>query len=180
MKYILAFLLLLTYSYGYTQQSDFLILKKKDRPVKYYYAGTQIEFVTTTNAYRNALITAIKDDSIYLQEFLVQRVPMTYGGFINDTVGSFRFTYHHNQVKSFGQPKKGFNVQGSGAALFGGGVLLTGASGVAYLIDKDKFSPELLGAAVLLGTAGYFMSRSGKDGMVIGKKYNLLYMDMTK
>ena len=180
MKFLLVHILFFCYSHGYTQQSDFLILKKKDRPLKYFYAGTQIQFVTTGNAYRNALITAIKNDSLYLQEFLVQRVPMTYGGFINDTVGSFRFTYHHNQVKSFGMPKKGFNVQGSGAALFGGGVLLTLASGVAYLIDKDKFSPELLGGAVLLGAAGYFMSKSGKNGMVIGKKYKLEYMDMTK
>ncbi len=148
--------------------------------MKYIYAGTQVEFVTTSNAYRNGLVTAIKNDSLYLQEFLVQRVPMTYGGYINDTVGSFRYTYHPNQIRSFGQPKKGFNVQGSGAALLGGGALLTVASGVAYLADKEKFSPELLYGSVLLGAAGYFMSRSGKDGMVIGKKYNLLYMDMTK
>jgi hypothetical protein len=179
MKYSLALLLLLS-SFTYAQPSDFIILKKKDRPVKYFYAGSQIEFVTTSNAYRNALITAIRNDSIYLQEFLVHRVPTVYGSFINDTVGSFRYTYHYKQIASFGKHHKGFNVSGSGAALLGGGILLTVASGVSYIADKERFSPELLVAAVVLGTAGYFMSRAGRNGMVVGKKYKVQYMNMTK
>ncbi|MBC7866748.1 MAG: hypothetical protein H7X88_04360 [Gloeobacteraceae cyanobacterium ES-bin-316] len=177
-KYLLLVFCLLNFA-GFAQQTDFLILKKKDRPVKNFYAGTQIEFVSTQGAYRNALITAIKNDSIYLQEFLVRRLPTVYGTYINDTAGSFRYIYHYNQIKSFGPaPKKGFNVSGSGAALFGGGVLLTLASAVSYIVDKDKFSPELLAGAVALGTAGYFMSRAGRNGIVIGKKYTLQYINM--
>lgn len=161
-------------------QADFFMVKKNDRTIKTFYAGTQIAFTATNGAYRDALITAIKNDSLYLQEFYVVRVPTTYGGYILDTAGSFRYTYHYNQIKSFGPAaQRGFNVSGSGSALFGGGVLLTLASGVSFLANKDKFSPELLIAAVVLGTAGYFMSRSGSKGMVIGKKYQLQYMKMT-
>ncbi len=180
MKWLLTLLLLIPF-FGFTQSSDFIILKKGNRAVRYFYTGTHIEFVSTNDAYRDALITAIKNDSIYLQEFYVLRMPTTYGGFILDTAGSFRYTYHYNQVKSFGKKqKRGFNVSGSGAALLGGGILLTLASGVSYLADKDKFSPQLLGAAVALATAGYFMSRSGSKGIVIGKKYTLQYMNMIK
>lgn len=180
MKYLLPFFLMLS-TIGFAQTTDFLILKKKDRPVKYFYAGSQIEFVSTDGAYRNTIITAIKNDSIYLQEFLIRRVPTIFGSYINDTAGSFRYTYHYKQVHSFGKvPQKGFNVSGSGAALMGGGILLTLASGVSYIADKEKFSPELLGAAAALATAGYFMSRSGRNGWVIGKKYTLQYMDMTR
>jgi hypothetical protein len=180
MKYLLAALSILCYS-SFAQPSDFIILKKNKKPVQYFYAGSQISFVSTSGAYRNALINAIKNDSIYLQEFLVQRVPTIYGSFILDTVGSFRFIYHYNQVKNFGKEKnKGFNVAGSGAALLGGGILLTVASAVSFIADKEKFSPQLLGASVILGSAGYFMSRSGKNGMEIGKKYSLHYMNMSK
>lgn len=180
MKWLLTPLLLIPF-FGFTQSSDFIILKKANRAVKYFYAGTHIEFVSSNDAYRDALITDIKNDSIYLQEFYVVRMPTTYGGFIMDTAGSFRYTYHYNQVKSFGKKqKKGFNVSGSGAALLGGGILLTLASGVSYLADKEKFSPQLLGAAVALGTAGYFMSRIGSKGIVIGRKYTLQYMNMSK
>lgn len=177
----LPLILLLFSSSAFSQSADFLILKKKNTPVKYIYAGSQVEFITTTGAYRNALVNSIKNDSLYLQEFLVQRALTIWGTYTLDTVGSFRYIYHYQQIKSFGSPpKKGFNIAGSGASLLGGGILLTLASGVSYLSNKDKFSPELLGAAVALGTVGYFMSRAGRNGIVIGKKYKLEYMKMSK
>ena len=178
MKLLIPALLFISFS-GFSQSSDFLILKKKDKAVKYISADNQIEFVTTSNAYRDAYITAIKNDSLYLQEFYVIRVPMTYGSYKLDTVGSFRYTYHYNQIKSFGKKQKGFNVKSSGAALLGGGILLTLASAVSYLVNKEKFSPELMGAGIVLGTAGFFMAKSGNKGMPIGKKYHLEYMNMT-
>lgn len=161
------------------QSSDFLALKKKGKTIKYYYKGTQIEFVSTTGAYRNALISDIKKDTIYLQEFLIRRVPTSFGAVVTDTAGSFSYRYHYHDVASFGRQQKGFNVSGSGAALMGGGLLLTLASGVAYLADKDKFSPELLGAAVGLGVLGYFINRAASRPIVIGKKYSLEYIGVS-
>ena len=179
MKLLLCIIILLPLS-GLCQPSDFLILKKNKKPLKYFYAGSQIQFVSTNGAYRDALINQIKNDTLYIQEFLVQRLATSFGSYFIDTVGSFRYSYHYNQVGSFGKAqKKGFNVSGSGAALLGGGTLLTLASGVSYLADKEKFSPQLLIASAGLATAGYFMSRTGKKGMVIGKKYKLQYMNMT-
>jgi len=179
MKMLFAVLLMLSTA-GFAQPSDFLILKKNKKPIQYFYAGSQIQFMSTNGAYRDALINQIKNDTIYLQEFLVQRLPTTFGSYFIDTVGSFRYSYHYNQVGSFGKAqKKGFNVSGSGAALLGGGTLLTLASAVSYLADKEKFSPQLLIASAGLATAGYFMTRTGRKGMVIGKKYKLQYMNMT-
>lgn len=180
MKWLLNVLLLVSFTGG-AQSSDFIILKKGNKTIRNIYSGTNIQFVSTSGAYRDALITGIKADSIYLQEFLVRRLPTVYGSYINDTAGSFRYTYHYNQVKSFGKPqKKGFNMSGSAAALMGGGALLTLASGVSYLADRDKFSPQLLGAALGLGGLGYLMSTTGRKGIIIGRKYTLHYMNMTK
>ncbi len=178
MKWLLNVLLILSFTCG-AQSNDFIILKKGNKTIRNIYAGTNIQFVSTGGAYRDALITSIQNDSLYLQEFLVRRMPTVFGSYINDTAGSFRYTYHYNQVGNFGKKaKKGFNVSGSGAALMGGGILLTLASGVSYVADKEKFSPELLGAALALGGLGYLMSTSGKNGIVIGKKYSLQYMKM--
>ncbi|RYY48802.1 MAG: hypothetical protein EOO06_09095 [Chitinophagaceae bacterium] len=161
------------------QSSDFIILKKKDKTIRNIFAGSNIAFVTTNGVYRDAYINAINNDSIYLQEFVVNRAMTTFGTYILDTAGSFRYVYHYNQIGSFGPPKqKGFNMSGSGAALMGGGTLLTLASGVSYLADKEKFSPGLLAAAVGLGGLGYLMNKSASKGMVIGNKYRLQYMKM--
>ena len=77
--------------------------------------------------------------------------------------------------------KTNFNTKGSGAALFGGGALLTLASGVVYVKKRKKFSLPLLLTSVGLGTLGYFMAKGkkGGSGMVIGKKYKLVYMNMS-
>lgn len=178
MKQLLYIFLFLPFAAA-SQSSDFIILKKKDKTIRNIFAGSNIEFMTTGGAYRDAYITAIKNDSIFLQEFVVNRIPTTFGTYILDTPGSFRYVYHYNQIGSFGPKKqKGFNVSGSGTALMGGGALLTVASGVSYLADKEKFSPGLLAAAVGLGGIGYLMNKSSGKGMTIGKKYRLQYMKM--
>jgi len=175
---IILFLLPLSLS---AQPSDFIILKKKDKTIRSFYAGTHIEFVSINGAYRDAEITQIKNDSIYLQEFLVNRVPSTLGFIIYDTVGSFRYAYNYKEIKRFGKENKNFNVSGSGAALLGGGTLLALGSGVVYLADRKKYSPALLYSAVGLAGLGYFMSKAGSKGIVVGKKnYRLQYMNMTR
>ena len=177
---LIFFLLFLSTATVHAQPSDFIILKKKDKTIRSYYAGTQIEFVTTTGAYRSALINRIVNDSIFLQEFIVRQVPTQLGFYITDTAGSYRFAYHYKQIASIGRQQKGFNVSGSGGALFGGGILLTLANGVVFLADRKKFSPALLIASATLAVAGYFMIKAVIKGMVIGKRnFRLEYIKLT-
>jgi len=174
-------ILLFVSSAAAAQQSDFIILKKKNKTIHSYYAGTQIEFVTTNGVYKDALITGIANDTIYLQEFLVQRGVTSLGFYVTDTVGSFRYAYNYHQVGTIGKAeKKGFNLRGSGAALFGGGTLLTLGSGVVYLADRKKFSPALMITSAALAGVGYLLMKTGSKGIVIGKKnYRLEYIKLT-
>ncbi len=180
MKRILAISLFFCVNCSFAQSSDFIILKKKEKTIRSYYAGTQIKFVTTDGAYRNALINRIANDTIYLQEFLVRTVQTSLGFTISDTAGSFRYAYHYRQIGAIGKKQSGFNLKGSGAALFGGGIVLTAASGVVYLADRKKFSPGLMIASAGLAGIGYLLMRSGDKGMVIGKRnYRIEYMNMS-
>ncbi len=164
------------------QQSDFIILKKNNKTFNTFYSGMDIAFTTTSGSFINAHISGIKDDTLYLQQFIIRYIPTTLGTYIVDTAGSYRYKYHYNQVAAIGQREKtNFNTKGSGAALLGGGALLTLASGVVYLVDKEKFSAPLLLTSIGLGTLGYFMAKGKKrgNGMPIGKKYKLVYMNMS-
>lgn len=173
-------MLLLSGGIACAQSADFIVLKRKGRTVKTFYKGSNIEFLTTGGAYRDALIRNIRNDSIFLQEFLIRRIPTTLGFYITDTAGSFSYAYNYKEIYHFGKENKGFNVSGSGAALMGGGALLTLASGVSYLVDKSKFSPGLLAAAVGLGGLGYVMSKSGSKGITVGKKgYTIEYINIS-
>ncbi len=179
MKIILSFFFFISTS-SFAQQADFIILKKNNKKINTYFAGENIAFTSTGGTYVNALINGIKNDTLYLQEFIVRILPTVYGTYILDTIGSYHYKYHYSQVKMIGRDeRKNFDLHGSGAALLGGGVLITLASGVVYLVDREKFSAPLLIAAVGLGTAGYFLSKDRSREMIIGKKYKLEYIDMS-
>lgn len=179
MKFVFVLLLFLAPA-CFAQPSDFVVLRKKGRTVKSFYAGTQIEFVTVNGVYKNALITKIQHDSIFLKEYIVRQMVTQFGFYVTDTAGSYSYVYHYKDIKSLGKKQKGFNVQGSGAALLGGGILLTLASGVVYLVDRDKFSPGLMGGAAALGAIGFAMTKLGAKGIIIGKnKYSLEYIKLT-
>ena len=159
------------------QTADFIILKKKNKTISIFYKNSNIEFVTTQGAYRNAVINDIKNDSVFLQEFLISRRPTTLGFFVIDTLGSFRYAYNYKEIYHFGQENKKFNLAGSGATLLGGGILISLASAVVYAADNKNFSPALLAAGAGLAGVGYLMSKGANQGITIGKKhYRLQYM----
>lgn len=179
MKFFLPFLLLSCFT-THAQNADFIYVKKNGKTIQTIFASRNIEFTTTSGAYINAYINGIKNDTLYLQEFLVQQLPTTFGTYILDTLGSYRYKFHYTQIAIMGKKKKrGFNTSGSGASLFGGGVLLTAASGVIYLVDRKTFSAPLLIAAAGLGGFGYFLMKVSDRPIYIGKKYKLQYMNMS-
>ena len=75
--------------------------------------------------------------------------------------------------------EKGSTGKPVAEALLGGGMVLTLASGIVYLADKNKFSPQLLIASVTLGGIGYLLTKVGMKGMEIGKKYTLEYVPVS-
>jgi hypothetical protein len=172
-------LLILLFLIGYKtfgQASDVILLKRNNKTIKRYFAGTDIDLTTTTGAYINGNITKIKNDSLFLKVFVIRKTPTQLGVYVLDTVASYNYKYHYNQVKAIGKTNRGFSLSASAASLMGGGALLMVASGVVYLADREKFSLPLLIASASLATVGYVMAKTGGKGMIIGKKYSLVYL----
>lgn len=165
---------------AFAQPSDFLILKKNNRTVRTYYAGGSIEMTTKQGVYRNAVINAIRHDSLFLQEFLVQHIPTAWGNIVHDTLGSFRYVYHYRDILKMEKQQRGFNFATSGKALVGGAVLIAFGSGVVYVSDKEKFSPELLIGGLTLGGVGYLLTKLSSRQIVIGRRgYKFQYVQVT-
>lgn len=179
MNRLLILILILFASKTFAQQTDFILLKKKNKTIARYYAGMQIDFTTTTGAYVNAHIQGIKNDSLFLKEFVVKIFPTQLGVYVLDTVATYYYKYHYNQIGAIGKSNKGFNLSASAASLMGGGALLTVASGIVYIADREKFSPALLITSASLAAVGFLMAKAGGKGMVIGKKYHLVYLGLS-
>lgn len=175
MKYFLFLTLIISSLISSAQSSDFILLKQKSRTVATYFPGTDIKYTAVNGVYTQAIITDIKNDSLFLKEYVIRALPTQLGVYILDTSFYYK-TIHYNEIKAIGKSGRRFNWSGSGFALMGGGILLTVASGVSYLVDSKKFSPELLAASAGLAGVGYLLTRVSDAGMVIGKKYSLVYV----
>lgn len=174
--FFILFLLIGYESFG--QSSDVVLLKKRKKTISRYYAGTDIEMVTTTGVSLHAYITHINRDTLFLKQFVVRQTPTMMGVFVLDTITTYNYQYHYNQIKSINKPKHGFDLSASAGSLLGGGAILTLAGGVVFLVDREKFSPALMGASVSLTAIGYVLSKVNSNNMVIGKKYSLEYLKL--
>lgn len=179
MKRILLILLLLTGYQTFAQSSDVILLKRNSKTIRRFFAGTDIDLTTTTGAYISGHITKIKNDSLFLKQFVIRQMPTQLGVYVLDTITTYYYKYHYNQIKAIGKTGRRFNLSASAASLLGGGALLTVASGVVFLVNREKFSPALLITSATLAAIGYVMAKTGGKGMVIGKKYSLVYLGIS-
>ena len=162
-------------------QNDLLILKKNNRTVESFFPGSEMNF-STNERYYDAYVTSIEKDSVYLVQYDVRRVYTRLGVFVLDTVAQYHFAINYHQIVSFGKKRKNFDWNSSGAALFGGGTLLTAAGLVTWIFAKPNTRyyarQELVIGAAAIATVGYFLMKSGNKNLILGKKYTLHYIKM--
>ncbi|HMO62365.1 MAG TPA: hypothetical protein PKC39_02950 [Ferruginibacter sp.] len=157
------------------QQPDFILLKQKNKTVASYFPGSTIRFTSISGAAVDGVITTIRNDSFFLKQYVIRQIPTQLGVYVLDTT-TYHYSYHYTDIAAINKTGRRFDWASSGAMLLGGGVLLSVAGAVVYLVDKNNFSPELLAASAGLAVAGYFLSRHSYKGMVIGKKFSLHYI----
>ncbi|MEO8720592.1 MAG: hypothetical protein ABI297_06415, partial [Ginsengibacter sp.] len=138
-------------------QNDLLILKKNNHTVESFFPGSEIDFYSNTRYYE-ANVTSIKNDSVFLVQYDVRRVFTNLGVFVLDTVAQYHFGINYRDIVSFAKQRKNFDWSASGAALFGGGVLLTTAGLITWIFAKPNTRyyarPQLVIAAATLGAVG--------------------------
>lgn len=181
MKNFLLCLLLFFFShYCFSQQSDFILLKKNQHTVKTFFAGSPISF-ETDRGFFSGKIRAIEKDSIYLIEYDIRQVPSRLGVFITDTISAYNFSFNYKEILQIEKEKRrGFDWSASGASLFGGGILLTTIGLATWVFTKPGTqyyaSPYLVAGSAALAGIGYLLMRSRSGTAVIGKKYHLEYI----
>lgn len=175
MKLLLLFIFSLSVLKLPAQQPNFILLKHKERTVATYFAGTTIKFTTVNNVNVEAKITDVRNDTLFLKAYVIRQAPTQLGIYILDT-NYYYSQYHYKEIKAIDKRGRRFDWGASGATLMGGGILLSVASGVIYLADRNKYSPGLMAASAGLFGVGYLLSKKSGKGMVIGKKYSLVYV----
>lgn len=179
MRSLLILFVTIFFAVSCTAQSDLLILKKKYHTVETFFPGSEMTFSTSSRFYK-AYVSSINDDSVFLLQYDIRQIPTTLGVYILDTVSTYRFAINYHDIISFGKIRSGFDLNSSGAALFGGGVLLSAVGLVTWIFTKPnaqyRASPQLVIGAAVLAAIGYVLMKSGNKNMKLGKKYSLDYI----
>jgi hypothetical protein len=177
MKTALTLLFLLFVISAASGQNNILLLQKKQKTVRQFYAGRFIALETVTKSYAEGLVTKVTNDSIYIRFFEMVQSITQYGGVYFDT--SFRYTtaIHVKDIGAIVIEKKNSNRKRNGSILMvaGGGVMVLGAVNGLYRGDppKDWYKPSGYITAAALIVTGYFLSKSAVKKYRIGKKYQL-------
>ncbi len=162
-------------------QSDLLVLKKNTKTVQSFFPGSEMHF-TTDLRYFEAKISSIQNDSVFFVQYSIRRIPLTSGGVIMDTVGTFNFGINYRDILTLENRRKGFDWAASGAGLFGGGVVLTTAGLISWILAKPNTRyyarPEFVIAGAALAATGFLLMKTGNKRTVIGKKYTLKYISL--
>jgi hypothetical protein len=171
--------LLLAMMYALTafgQKSDFLVLKKNGRTVKSYFENSQFTF-TTNSRFVKGIITKVSNDSVNMKEFDIRQMPTQFGVYTIDTVGTYRSIFALKDISYIDKERRNFDWQSSGAALLGGGAIITVVGLGTWVFTKPNSryyaSPYLVGSSALLAGIGYLLMKGNSNGFKLGKRYTL-------
>lgn len=170
----------------FSQESDFIILKKKNnRTVKTYAAGSFLSARMNNGFDVHGYITAIRNDSIYLRQQDIRMMGTQFGSTLDTFFYAVGFDYHQilrYNVKGgdyYGRPT-GFSVLSvPGLMMIGGSAFLI-LETVNTLYRKESFSDNKrlvsMGIAAGVAAAGFLWNnaRNNKDNKP--NKLNVVYV----
>src|SRR5699024_1458028 len=117
-------------SASFCQLSDFIVVKKRNgRTIETFMAGKAILFKTNTGAVIDGQIKDIRNDSIFVQTYVIRTVPTNLGVTILDTISRSLFASNYQNISRI---KVFHKAESSGGNLLGP-LLMLGGSGYIVL-----------------------------------------------
>lgn len=157
---------------------DIMLLRKGNKTVQKYYAGSTILFYTKEGQAISGNIDCIKNDSIFLTQQTVRRFQTAEGGIRFDTSQKYKLMFSLANIGSFPAGKqRGKNLLTDGTLLMlgGAGYLVLNLVNTTRQGDPpfgEDNLPKVLasaGAVVL----GFLLKHAWPSRSTIGKKYEI-------
>lgn len=158
-------------------QSDILVLKEKERNIKFWTKGNPILFQFSNTQWITGYIKDIRNDSLLINQYITRQLPNQFGVFSLDTMWLGLLQLHVNEIRGMPSARRGSSV-------FTNGALLQTGSGAYVLINmfnslyrgdavfgKDNLPGLGIAAGVFL--LGKLQQWRHKDFLLLGKKYRL-------
>ncbi|MDF2191006.1 hypothetical protein [Paraflavitalea sp. CAU 1676] len=170
----------------FSQQSDFLVLKKRNnRTIKTYYTGAFISGETHNGFRINGFITDIRNDSVFFRQEERQQVGTDFGTTLDTVVYHLGIDYREIKRYNYSDKyvwggKKGFVQVALPKIMMIGGVGYIILESVNTIYRKESFSDDgkLLGMGIAAGiaVAGYLMQHYQDRNRDAGRRYKVVYV----
>jgi hypothetical protein len=158
-------------------QTDLLVLKQRNQTIQTWIPGSFIDFQFSSHQWIKGIIKSVKNDSILIEQVLVERIPNQFGFLSIDTAKLGLMKLHVREI--YGMPKRNYS-----SGIISNGVLFQMGGG-AYiflnifnsLIHNDAvFGKEnVVGLSMAAGffLLGKMLAATHKTYVVLGKKYTM-------
>jgi hypothetical protein len=178
---VLLFILFLSASVKtFSQASDFITVKKKNnRTLKTFFPGVPISFETFDKRPVSGLITAIRNDSIFIRTWDLRPVLNSLGIPAIDTVGEYLDGFHYKEISKVDVSDRMKLQQATPGRILiigGTGYMLLNVINGAYLHQSITSSKNLTSLGIAAGAVGtgflvnYLLKHS--------KRYHIEYVHM--
>lgn len=142
----------------FSQASDFITVKKRNgKTIKTFFPGVSISFETVDKRPVNGLITAIRNDSVFVKEWDVRPVISSIGIPVTDTAGIYLSGFYYKEIGTVDvSSRMRFQEVTPGRILIIGGTgyaLLNIING-AYLHESITSSKNLTSLGIAVGAVG--------------------------
>lgn len=187
MRLFLSILILLFVLDSTAQQSDFIVIKKRNnRTLKTYATGSTIVALTHDNFNINGVIFDIRNDSIFIQQQQTQLMATEFGSKLDTLFFSYGVPYfkiksfYYNRTMTASMRKKGFvQVAVPKIMMIGGvGFIILELVNTAYRKEKLNSGNRLpvLGIAAGVAIGGFLIEYLQRQAEKAGGKYKVVYV----
>jgi hypothetical protein len=160
------------------QKGRLLLLKERGVTIRSFSVGDYINFQFSNQQWLTGYVSAIKEDTIQINQFALQRVMTQFGTYGEDTLRLGKMVLHINEIIAFSKDRGHYNsVVTNGSALQVGGAGYVLLNIINSLINNDPILeqrniPKIIGGAVAV-VAGRLLRKANPNYRPIGKRFSL-------
>jgi hypothetical protein len=160
------------------QKGRLLLLKERGVTIRSFSVGDYVNFQFSNQQWLTGYVSAIKEDTIQINQFALQRVMTMFGTYGEDTLRLGKMVLHINEIIAFSKDRGHYNsVVTNGSALQVGGAGYVLLNIINSLINNDPILeqrniPKIISGAVAV-VAGRLLRKANPNYRPIGKRFSL-------
>ena len=180
--FLLSTLLILSFV-SFSQTSDFMVLKKKDRTIQTFFPGSHINFQLDNGQWLEGPIIKIIRDSIFIEQQKEQGYLTIWGTPAYQLLNLGVLKFHVNEIVALPYKEKHVSIIDNGILFQVAGATYITLNIANSIIQKDPFfaAQNLTNIGIAAGVLlfGKILQWSHPTQITIGKKYQLQIIHLT-